>query len=116
MQQQVIHIHPRAPQKPAEGTPCNGCGVCCMLEPCPIGVLVSRRIRGECKALAWSDQAGRYHCGVLAKAYEGARPGVDGRKASIWRRAWWRWVHRMIAAGVGCDAALQTEREMPQDK
>ena len=116
MQQQVIHIHPRAPQKPAEGTPCNGCGVCCMLEPCPIGVLVSRRIKGECKALTWSDQAGRYHCGVLARAYEQARPGVDGRKAPIWRRAWWRWVHRMIAAGVGCDAALQTEAELPQDK
>ncbi len=109
MQHQVIHIHPLAPPKPPEGTPCNGCGVCCLAEPCPLGVVVSRRWSGACRALVWSQEAGRYHCGVLAQAYVGARPRVDGRKAPLWRRLWWRWVHRMIAAGVGCDAAYEAE-------
>ena len=109
MHHQVIHIHPQAPAKPAEGAACNGCGVCCLMEPCPIGVVVSGRRQGACKALVWSDEARRYHCGVLASAYAAARPGLDGRKAFIVKRWWWRWVHRMIAAGVGCDAALETE-------
>jgi len=39
---EVILIHPEAPAKPPLGAPCNGCGVCCLAEPCPVGVLVSR--------------------------------------------------------------------------
>ena len=37
----VIHLHPSAPPKPAEGAACNGCGVCCAWQPCPLGVLAS---------------------------------------------------------------------------
>ncbi|WP_290877489.1 hypothetical protein, partial [Aquabacterium sp.] len=64
----VIHIHPEAPPKPPEGQPCNGCGVCCLAEPCPVGVLVSRRLTGACKALRWSDAGRRYSCGLLGDA------------------------------------------------
>ncbi|HET8694779.1 MAG TPA: hypothetical protein VFM33_08950, partial [Aquabacterium sp.] len=64
MQHQVIHIHPLAPPKPPVGAPCNGCGVCCLVEPCPLGVLVSRSFKGACRAVVWSEEAGRYHCGV----------------------------------------------------
>ncbi len=91
---QLIHIHPEAPAKPAFGQPCNGCGVCCLAEPCPIGIVVSRKTRGACAALVWSEDQRRYHCGLLT------RPHL-------------RWLQpllrRWISAGSGCDATLETE-------
>ena len=100
---QVIYIHPEAPPKPPLDAPCNGCGVCCLAEPCPVGVLVSRRLKGACKALMWSGQARRYHCGLLQG------PG-GGEPLRGWRRLvralWQRWVRRMISAGSGCDASM----------
>ena len=39
----VIYLHPAAPAKPAVGAACNGCGVCCAWQPCPLGMLVSGR-------------------------------------------------------------------------
>jgi len=102
---QVIHIHPEAPAKPALGAPCNGCGVCCLVAPCPVGVIVSRRRHGACKALVWSAPDRRYFCGLLV-----VRPGEQG---AWWRRAgravWLRWARRMISAGSGCDASLEVE-------
>lgn len=91
-----IHIHPDAPPKPALGEPCNGCGVCCLAEPCPVGILVSAKLQGACRALAWSDEAARYHCSLLT------RPGLR------WLRPLLR---RWIAAGSGCDASLELERK-----
>ncbi|TAK86544.1 MAG: hypothetical protein EPO09_19655 [Aquabacterium sp.] len=100
---QIIHIHPEAPPKPAQGAPCNGCGVCCLAEPCPVGVIVSRRRHGACEALVWSDEAGCYRCGLLV--VEAAGDMAWWRR---WPRALWlRWARRMISAGSGCDASLE---------
>jgi len=55
-QWQVVHVHPSAPSQPAEGAPCNGCGLCCLAEPCPLGMLVSRRRTGTCAALRWHEE------------------------------------------------------------
>jgi hypothetical protein len=101
---QVIHIHPEASSKPALGAPCNGCGVCCLAEPCPLGQVVSRKRSGACDALRWDGAQRLYRCGVLSDT-----EGVLGPR--------WRWaaplLHRLavrwIAAGVGCDASLQVE-------
>lgn len=97
---QVVHWHAGAPSQPAPGAPCNGCGLCCLAEPCPLGMLVSRRRQGACAALRWSDAQQRYLCGMLA----------DPGDVTGWRRPWAvRWMRalagRWIAAGVGCDAA-----------
>ena len=100
---QIIHIHPEAPSKPPEGAPCNGCGVCCLAEPCPVGMLVSRKRRGACELLRWSDEQGRYVCGLLAEPHTG-----DGA-ASWMRRAWYAWARRLISAGSGCDASLEID-------
>ncbi|WP_298013442.1 hypothetical protein [uncultured Aquabacterium sp.] len=100
--EQIIHIHPEAPPKPAEGQPCNGCGVCCLAEPCPVGVLVSRRRTGACAALQWSDAGRRYVCGLMGEtdvAPTATRPAWP-------RRLWRHWVRRVIASGIGCDAGL----------
>lgn len=105
---QVIHIHPEAPPKPPVGAPCNGCGVCCLAEPCPAGMLISRKRRGACDALVWSEASdtapARYQCGLMLRA---AGPdGPDWRAGPLWRRVWLAWVKRLISAGSGCDASL----------
>lgn len=87
---QVIQIHPDAPPKPPEGKPCNGCGICCLAEPCPVGMVISLKRHGTCRALRWSDEETRYVCGLMAK------PGVLRRIVSRW-----------IAAGIGCDSSLE---------
>jgi hypothetical protein len=93
----VIHIEPLAPRKPAEGAACNGCGVCCLVAPCPVGMLVSRRHSGPCSALAWSPTQSRYHCGML----------TEPERHVIWLGRWLkRPMRRWIAAGSGCDSDL----------
>lgn len=86
----VIRIHADAPSKPALGAGCNGCGVCCLAEPCPVGRVVSLRRVGPCRALRWQSKEGgagaRYRCALMASRV--LRPLVA------------RW----IAAGQGCDS------------
>ncbi len=93
---QVIHIHPDAPPKPREGQPCNGCGVCCLAEPCPVGMVVSLKRHGTCRALRWSDEETRYLCGLMIK------PGLAGRLIKALAGRW-------IAAGIGCDSSLEPQ-------
>ncbi len=80
-----IRIHAAAPPKPAWGSACNGCGVCCLSQPCPVGILVSLKLSGACHALRWDAAATRYRCGLMASTL---RPLAK------------RW----IAAGKGCDS------------
>jgi hypothetical protein len=95
----VVLIHPDAPVKPRLGAECNGCGVCCLWAPCPLGAAVSRRTRGPCKALTWSDEERRYLCGVV----------VDPGRHVPWLPARWTQglARRWISAGRGCDADLE---------
>lgn len=109
--QHVILIHPQAPRKADLGAPCNGCGVCCLLEPCPLGVVLSRRRHGACVAVFWEDSARQYRCSAvsapertlcaaLPAGLKGFAPGL----ARVLRRLAKRW----IAAGRGCDCSLET--------
>jgi hypothetical protein len=104
MPSKTIHIHPEAPPKPAVGAACNGCGVCCLAEPCPVGMLVSRRRHGACAALVWSNAQSRYLCGVASEPARFMAPrwlsALAGRFALRW-----------IAAGQGCDCDLEPEPE-----
>jgi hypothetical protein len=96
----VIRIHRDAPPKPAPGAACNGCGVCCLVEPCPLGMLLSRRISGACASLRWSEASRRYECGVLTAV--GHRGGLR-RVAALTIRRW-------IGAGRGCDSFATATR------
>lgn len=94
----VILLHQAAPPKPAAGAACNGCGVCCAWQPCPLGVLVSRRRHGSCRALWWSPAHAQYRCAMVSGA------------SRLWpwlpapaERALQRLARRWIAAGLGCD-------------
>jgi hypothetical protein len=101
--QQVIRIHAEAPAKPPEGGACNGCGVCCASEPCPVGMLVSLRRAGPCRALSWDALQRRYVCGLIAAPQRGVRPRWLARAVS-------RLAARFIAAGIGCDSSLEVVR------
>ena len=94
----VIYLQDSAPAKPAVGAPCNGCGVCCAWQPCPLGVLVTGRRHGMCDALRWDDAAGLYRC-AMVQAPEQAWPALPSWLRPALRRLARRW----IAAGVGCD-------------
>jgi hypothetical protein len=102
MQRATIHIHADAAPKPAVGEPCNGCGVCCATEPCPVGMLVSGRRSGSCSALVWVAGEHRYRCGV---ASEPERYIKVRWAAPLLARA----ARRLIAAGKGCDCNLMVE-------
>jgi hypothetical protein len=114
----TIHIEPLAPAKPAWGAPCNGCGICCLVEPCPVGMVLSARRRGACDALHWDAQLARYQCGALVRPGEVLREvlprslrGLSGALAPLLAAI----ASRAIAVGVGCDCDLQvvTQRDVP---
>lgn len=97
MNERIIELRADAPAKPAVGQPCNGCGVCCALETCPLAMLRFLRRRGPCPALEWSETETRYACGLLnhPERYL-ALPDGAHRLAR-------RFFARTIAAGKGCD-------------
>lgn len=99
----VIHLHLEAPEKPVQGATCNGCGVCCEAEPCPVGMLVSRRRQGACAALVWAHDEKRYLCGVVSEPQRYVK--------LRWMAPWLgRAARRLIAAGQGCDCNLTAAR------
>lgn len=110
--QLTIPIHAEAPAKPAWGAGCNGCGVCCLSEPCPVGMVLSRRTQGACIAVQWNDAQQHYQCGMVTQP-------------ELWFPLPWRWSHdlmsrlsrRWISAGKGCDCDIELaspEEEAPE--
>lgn len=78
--------------------PCNGCGVCCASEPCPLGVIASRRLHGACAALVWVEDGALYRCGLIEQ------PSVHLPFLLRWAAPMLaRLARRYIAAGIGCD-------------
>ncbi len=98
MKERIIELHAEAPAKPAIGAPCNGCGVCCALETCPLAMLRFLKRCGPCPALEWSAEEGRYACGLLIRPgrYLPLPAGMHSRAR--------RFFARSIAAGKGCDS------------
>ena len=108
----TIHIHPHAPAKAPVGAVCNGCGVCCLYAPCPLGIVLSRRRSGACSALRWDDSLVQYRCGaivapkdVLTQALPIGLQILATPLARVLRRLALRW----IAAGIGCDSSLEVQ-------
>ncbi len=100
----LVYLHTEAPAKPVVGAACNGCGVCCAWQPCPLGVLVTGRRHGACDALRWSAPDQRYHCAMVADPQ-----AVWPRLPSLLRAPLMALARRWIAAGVGCDCDLEVE-------
>lgn len=106
----TIHIFPEAPVKPALGAPCNGCGICCLLEPCPLGVLLSGHRVGGCKALRWHINARQYRCGAITVPHDVLIERLPRYlKRLVPLLAWLLGLgaSRWVAAGVGCDCDVE---------
>jgi len=102
----TIPIFAQAPLKPPVGAPCNGCGVCCLLEPCPLGVVLSRRRQGACAALRWQADEARYRCGAITQPTAVLRERLPPRLwVAVPTLAWLlhRVAPRWVAACAGCD-------------
>lgn len=102
--ERTVALHRGAPEKPATGAPCNGCGLCCALEPCPWGRLVFRQRGGACPALDWSAADKRYRCGLVV------RPRAHLPWLPVWLETTvCRWFAGRIGAGCGCDCEAEIE-------
>lgn len=109
----TIRIEPAAPAKPPFGAPCNGCGVCCLAQPCPLGMVLSARRHGACAALRWQERESVYRCGAIAQPREVLmqvlpRPlrAIAVPLAPVLAAL----ARRSIALEVGCDCDLQVQR------
>lgn len=100
----TIDLHPSAPDKPAEGQACNGCGVCCAQETCPVARLRYLKSTGPCPALEWSATDHRYFCGLLSRPGHHL-PFLPQPVRQLARPLLMRW----IAAGKGCDCSSQIQ-------
>jgi hypothetical protein len=98
---QIIFLHRAAPLKPGLGESCNGCGVCCSAQTCPVARVLLLQWRGPCRALLWDGAAPHYRCGLLVSPMTYLR-GLPRWSESFVRRRVKRW----IAAGAGCDSAV----------
>ncbi|MFZ6771347.1 hypothetical protein ACO0LB_01395 [Undibacterium sp. SXout7W] len=95
----TIWLHPQAPMKPELGQSCNGCGVCCAAEPCPVARVFLWQYRGACRALIWNADHMRYQCGMLIQ------PAYYLRWLPLaWQYRFSQMINRWIAAGIGCDS------------
>lgn len=73
--------------KPAEGQPCNGCGLCCIRQVCEVGFMVfGKNQAAPCPGLLRRD--GRYWCKVVLTERQHAMPPL---------------AEAMLGIGDGCD-------------
>lgn len=111
-----VLIFANAPAKPALGAPCNGCGVCCLLAPCPLGVLLSGYRHGACRALRWQDEVGIYRCGAITAPREVLQerlPRVLHPVTPLVVGVFAAFARRWVAAGLGCDCDAELDADSP---
>jgi hypothetical protein len=95
---------PDRPIKPVYGAPCNGCGLCCIVEQCPISVdLFGQRPR--CPALI--DEGGPYSCGLISRP----RDYFVDELASYCRDR----IAIILGAGEGCDSVANEADQAASD-
>lgn len=89
------------PTKPPYGSPCNGCGLCCLTEQC----LVSEALFGEQELCPAIEQAGdAIACGLMVNTanYVDDLPAWGGKVLT-------ETFALMIGSGIGCDASSDDE-------
>jgi hypothetical protein len=99
---QTIELHEKAPSKPDFGVTCNGCGICCAAEPCPVAYLFLFQRKGRCRALLWQEDNSRYACGMVVCPDNYSR--LIPRMFRKWVGAF---IATRIAVGKGCDSSIE---------
>jgi hypothetical protein len=91
------------PAKPIYGTPCNGCGQCCMGELCPPAKDFWPGRKGPCPALEY--ESNRFWCGLIRRPsfYTNTQPDRKEDQIVI------EYFTKGVGAGWGCDALTTPE-------
>jgi hypothetical protein len=104
--------------KPRYGQPCNGCGYCCIEQPCALAVEMLKCATGPCIAL--ESDGTRTYCGFvrrpLAYLWQVSAPGrtLPPDEGATPSQAEAELSSRLAAAlglGMGCDAEDPAERQ-----
>ena len=85
--------------KPHKGDACNGCGMCCTVQPCALAVEFLGCSEGPCIALEHAD--GRTYCGLVRRPVhyllgQNAPPSATGPLQAH--------LAGMLGLGHGCDS------------
>lgn len=92
--------------KPAYGSPCNGCGVCCRSSLCPLALhIFGGEESRSCPAL--ESDGPKSVCGLVASPlkYVSGQPEEKLREAAL----------LLIGSGHGCDAKFPWEHNPEYD-
>lgn len=88
------------PVRPRFGEPCNGCGHCCIVQPCAIARYhLDCGPGGPCPALTLDD--GRYRCGMVLKPSRYMKLPVDAAVEAAFTDMF----ASELGIGLGCCAA-----------
>lgn len=98
--------HPKR-DRPAYGSPCNGCGECCIDTPCPLAQHLFGLAEGPCPALI--DHGDSYGCGVVETPRRYAPTKCARHGAGVMSRC----AAAMIGTGCGCDMRSVLEPAEP---
>jgi len=91
-------------QKPAYGSPCNNCGLCCRNELCPLGFELFGTWEGPCPAHETTPQG--FACGLVLNPQRYRRARTMSRGRAVLSQA----ALRLIGSGAGCDAVAEGEK------
>lgn len=75
------------PAKPAYDSPCNGCGLCCRMEVCDIGLQILPEAAAPCPMLRFDGA--RYRCRVVEMEAASNAPPL---------------IAQALGIGLGCDS------------
>ena len=90
--QSIMH---QALEKPQLGSPCNGCGACCLAERCPLSVAAFGEDESLCPAIEQEGLA--FRCGLIVHPEQYLDLGnVGGYEGDVFAQ--------LLGVGRGCDS------------
>lgn len=96
--------------KPSYGSPCNGCGTCCIEEVCALGLELGDKV--NCMALV-DFLDGSYGCGLILDPYRYITPDQllrwakmdDAAGYPVGEQTLKNYYVNALGAGQGCDSS-----------
>ena len=89
-------LNSMTPAKPPFGAQCNGCGICCAIQPCKLAVDLLGATVGPCSAMEFD--AGRFWCGLVRS------PGRYLNTPEFGNELLSETIARSLGVSKGCDA------------